>query len=162
MNYRKKRPWIVVFGHRPMYCSNSNHKDCTHHETITRVGLPFLHAFGECSGSHRNVCSVIPFLFTFTESADPGLLFTVTVRCTAVTYTPMTVNNMTQYLGQAYRLPTRSVSVRTHAAWSFESYYLALFCFAFAESGGHGLLSTAIAQCIAVIQTTMIARIMRL
>ncbi|XP_077292142.1 acid phosphatase type 7 isoform X2 [Arctopsyche grandis] len=43
---RKIRPWIVVFGHRPMYCSNLNHKDCTHHETITRVGLPFLHAFG--------------------------------------------------------------------------------------------------------------------
>lgn len=43
---RQKRPWIVVMGHRPMYCSNDNDGDCTHHETITRVGLPFLHYFG--------------------------------------------------------------------------------------------------------------------
>jgi hypothetical protein len=43
---REKQPWIVVMGHRPMYCSNSNADDCTHHETLTRVGLPFLHLFG--------------------------------------------------------------------------------------------------------------------
>jgi hypothetical protein len=43
---REKQPWIVVMGHRPMYCSNSNTDDCTHHETLTRVGLPFLHFFG--------------------------------------------------------------------------------------------------------------------
>lgn len=43
---RLKRPWIVVMGHRPMYCSNANTDDCTHHETLTRVGLPFLHMFG--------------------------------------------------------------------------------------------------------------------
>uniref|UniRef100_V5G6R9 Purple acid phosphatase n=1 Tax=Anoplophora glabripennis TaxID=217634 RepID=V5G6R9_ANOGL len=38
---REKQPWIVVMGHRPMYCSNLNHDDCTHYETLTRVGLPF-------------------------------------------------------------------------------------------------------------------------
>lgn len=43
---RAKQPWLVVMGHRPMYCSNTDHDDCTHHETLTRVGLPFLHFFG--------------------------------------------------------------------------------------------------------------------
>lgn len=43
---RSKRPWIILMGHRPMYCSNLDTDDCTHHETLTRVGLPFLHAFG--------------------------------------------------------------------------------------------------------------------
>lgn len=33
-------------GHRPMYCSNDDKDDCTHNETLTRVGLPFLHLFG--------------------------------------------------------------------------------------------------------------------
>ncbi len=42
---RKLRPWIVVFAHRPMYCSNENDNDCTHHETLLRVGLPFAHLF---------------------------------------------------------------------------------------------------------------------
>lgn len=26
---RKKWPWIITFGHRPMYCSNLDHDDCT-------------------------------------------------------------------------------------------------------------------------------------
>ncbi|XP_037933616.1 acid phosphatase type 7 isoform X1 [Teleopsis dalmanni] len=43
---RLKRPWIIVFGHRPMYCSNENDNDCTHSETLTRVGWPFIHMFG--------------------------------------------------------------------------------------------------------------------
>ncbi|GLV35264.1 uncharacterized protein CBL_01586 [Carabus blaptoides fortunei] len=43
---RAQRPWIVVMGHRPMYCSNDNENDCAHHETLTRVGLPFMHFFG--------------------------------------------------------------------------------------------------------------------
>ncbi|CAD7086846.1 unnamed protein product [Hermetia illucens] len=43
---RKLRPWIVTFGHRPMYCSNDNGDDCSHFETLVRVGLPFLHLFG--------------------------------------------------------------------------------------------------------------------
>ncbi|XP_070496503.1 acid phosphatase type 7 [Chironomus tepperi] len=38
---RKLRPWIVVFGHRPMYCSNNNGDDCTHSQTLVRAGLPF-------------------------------------------------------------------------------------------------------------------------
>lgn len=43
---RAIRPWIIVYGHRPMYCSNKNDNDCTHSETLTRVGWPFLHMFG--------------------------------------------------------------------------------------------------------------------
>lgn len=43
---RKVRPWIITFGHRPMYCSNDNDNDCTHSETLIRVGLPFTHFFG--------------------------------------------------------------------------------------------------------------------
>ncbi|XP_071833224.1 acid phosphatase type 7-like [Apostichopus japonicus] len=26
---RKRRPWIITMGHRPAYCTNSNHNDCT-------------------------------------------------------------------------------------------------------------------------------------
>ena len=43
---RKLRPWIVTFGHRPMYCSNENGDDCSKHETVIRVGLPMTHFFG--------------------------------------------------------------------------------------------------------------------
>ncbi|XP_076046794.1 acid phosphatase type 7 [Oratosquilla oratoria] len=39
---REKRPWIILFGHRPMYCSNSDHDDCTHVDCLTRVGLPVI------------------------------------------------------------------------------------------------------------------------
>uniref|UniRef100_A0A336LMV7 Purple acid phosphatase n=1 Tax=Culicoides sonorensis TaxID=179676 RepID=A0A336LMV7_CULSO len=39
---RALRPWIIIFGHRPMYCSNGNSADCSNHETYTRVGLPVL------------------------------------------------------------------------------------------------------------------------
>ncbi|XP_059483702.1 acid phosphatase type 7 [Neocloeon triangulifer] len=42
---RKERPWIITFGHRPMYCTNLNRDDCTKHETLVRSGLPFLHWF---------------------------------------------------------------------------------------------------------------------
>lgn len=43
---RSQRPWIIIYGHRPMYCSNENDNDCTHSETLTRVGWPFVHMFG--------------------------------------------------------------------------------------------------------------------
>jgi len=43
---RQERPWIVTFGHRPMYCSNDNGDDCSYMETITRVGIPLTHWFG--------------------------------------------------------------------------------------------------------------------
>ncbi|XP_011874902.1 PREDICTED: iron/zinc purple acid phosphatase-like protein isoform X2 [Vollenhovia emeryi] len=43
---RARRPWIVTFGHRPMYCSNKNADDCTNHQSLVRVGLPFLNWFG--------------------------------------------------------------------------------------------------------------------
>ena len=31
---RKNQPWIVIFGHRPPYCSNDDNDDCTHHESL--------------------------------------------------------------------------------------------------------------------------------
>lgn len=40
---RSVHPWIVLFGHRPMYCSNTGDDDCTHYGTYTRIGMPFLH-----------------------------------------------------------------------------------------------------------------------
>lgn len=43
---RENRPWIVIFGHRPMYCSNHNDADCNNNEAIIRVGLPLTHFFG--------------------------------------------------------------------------------------------------------------------
>lgn len=43
---RAEVPWIVTYGHRPMYCNDLDGDDCTHHETLVRVGLPFLHFFG--------------------------------------------------------------------------------------------------------------------
>lgn len=43
---RAQRPWIVTFGHRPMYCSNDNDKDCRKLTTLIRVGLPITHFFG--------------------------------------------------------------------------------------------------------------------
>ncbi|KAK9869436.1 hypothetical protein WA026_003191 [Henosepilachna vigintioctopunctata] len=43
---REKHPWIIVIGHRPMYCSNTDEDDCTKNETLTRVGLPFFQFFG--------------------------------------------------------------------------------------------------------------------
>lgn len=43
---RAKRPWIVTFGHRPMYCSDTDGDDCTKHETLVRVGLPLFNFFG--------------------------------------------------------------------------------------------------------------------
>ncbi|XP_055842962.1 acid phosphatase type 7-like isoform X2 [Episyrphus balteatus] len=43
---RALRPWIVTFGHRPMYCSNDNGDDCSKHNTVIRKGLPLLGFFG--------------------------------------------------------------------------------------------------------------------
>lgn len=48
---RSRRPWIVLMGHRPMYCSNSDDVDCS--LEYTRVGLfgmfglePLLNEYG--------------------------------------------------------------------------------------------------------------------
>lgn len=43
---REKRPWIITMAHRPMYCSNLDHDDCTLSESIIRTGLPVIHAYG--------------------------------------------------------------------------------------------------------------------
>lgn len=43
---RAIRPWIITYGHRPMYCSALNSDDCTNHQSLVRVGLPFLNWFG--------------------------------------------------------------------------------------------------------------------
>uniref|UniRef100_A0A8C9TZE8 Purple acid phosphatase n=1 Tax=Scleropages formosus TaxID=113540 RepID=A0A8C9TZE8_SCLFO len=49
---RKSRPWIITMGHRPMYCSNNDHDDCTKFESlmlllsphITKLPQPLLNA----------------------------------------------------------------------------------------------------------------------
>uniref|UniRef100_A0A8D9EJ63 Purple acid phosphatase n=1 Tax=Cacopsylla melanoneura TaxID=428564 RepID=A0A8D9EJ63_9HEMI len=50
---RKTHPWIVVFGHRPMYCSNNDDDDCTQSWALTRTGFfgafaiePLLYKYG--------------------------------------------------------------------------------------------------------------------
>jgi hypothetical protein len=35
---KAKRPWIIVLGHRPMYCLKDNEKDCFQSESIIRKG----------------------------------------------------------------------------------------------------------------------------
>ena len=35
---RKIRPWIIIMGHRPMYCSNDNDDNCVGNYTYTRNG----------------------------------------------------------------------------------------------------------------------------
>lgn len=42
---RQKRPWIIVFGHRPMYCSSRDRDDCSKDTNILRKGLPFTNAY---------------------------------------------------------------------------------------------------------------------
>lgn len=42
---RAQRPWIVVFGHRPMYCSSKDSDECTKDKNILRKGLPFNGAY---------------------------------------------------------------------------------------------------------------------
>jgi hypothetical protein len=36
---RAERPWIIAYGHRPMYCSNLNRDDCTTPKSVVRAGL---------------------------------------------------------------------------------------------------------------------------
>lgn len=44
---RAVRPFIIVFGHRPMYCSNDNSKfSCQNETTFIRTGLPITHLYG--------------------------------------------------------------------------------------------------------------------
>ncbi|KAJ9581518.1 hypothetical protein L9F63_023309, partial [Diploptera punctata] len=42
----RTHPWIIMYGHRPMYCSNYDNVDCTNHLTLTRVGVTSSHRFG--------------------------------------------------------------------------------------------------------------------
>lgn len=42
---RALQPWIIVFGHRPMYCSNLD-LDCPHNVSVRLVLEPVFHQFG--------------------------------------------------------------------------------------------------------------------
>lgn len=42
---RAKRPWVIVFGHRPMYCSSRDGDDCSKDSNILRKGLPFIGSY---------------------------------------------------------------------------------------------------------------------
>lgn len=35
---RHHTPWVVAFGHRPMYCSNDDGDDCTKNTSLVRLG----------------------------------------------------------------------------------------------------------------------------
>ncbi|KAK7109977.1 hypothetical protein V1264_013922 [Littorina saxatilis] len=35
---RNKRPWVIAFGHRPMYCSANDGDDCTKNDSLVRAG----------------------------------------------------------------------------------------------------------------------------
>lgn len=43
---RKERPWIITYGHRPMYCTDADDDDCTRIGSKVRVGLPPLFECG--------------------------------------------------------------------------------------------------------------------
>lgn len=44
---RAKRPWIITYGHRPMYCSDDDGDDCLNNESLVRTGLPIIKAYVE-------------------------------------------------------------------------------------------------------------------
>ena len=36
----------MLYGHRPMYCTNDDRDDCREFETRTRTGIPMLNMWG--------------------------------------------------------------------------------------------------------------------
>lgn len=43
---RARWPWIITYGHRPMYCSDDDGDDCTKKSSRVRTGLPVVNWFG--------------------------------------------------------------------------------------------------------------------
>lgn len=43
---RARWPWLITMAHRPMYCSNLDHDDCTQLESFIRKGLPIFKSLG--------------------------------------------------------------------------------------------------------------------
>lgn len=80
---RVKHPWIIVYGHRPMYCTNKR-DDCWNGFLPNRVGLPFV-GMGE---SHEQ-CMIV---YWCTGQSGPGSCCMATDRCIAATMT-MTIAN---------------------------------------------------------------------
>lgn len=39
---RVQRPWIIAYGHRPMYCSNLDRDDCTTPKSVVRARFVLL------------------------------------------------------------------------------------------------------------------------
>ena len=58
---RAKHPWIIAFGHRPMYCSNIDRDDCTTLHSVVRhrlVGKQF-----PCMKDRHVLTVPLPFFF---------------------------------------------------------------------------------------------------
>jgi len=42
----REHPWIIVVGHRPLYCSVNDDPDMCKHSNMVRTGLPGINAYG--------------------------------------------------------------------------------------------------------------------
>ena len=47
----REHPWIIVVGHRPLYCSVNDDPDMCKHSNMVRTGLPGINV-SRFSGNH--------------------------------------------------------------------------------------------------------------
>ena len=85
---RAKRPWIIAFGHRPMYCSNIDRDDCATLKSVVR------HRWGVNS-------------FFFLDGTEPFLLNVVSIVKTSNLFWQCFVLNLSPDLKLRYRRLSR-------------------------------------------------------